>query len=63
MNKLLTFTPTEQNPVCPHCQAELERLDYRREKLHLETPAVYTYVVILMCPKCRKVLGTQSWGF
>ena len=63
MDHPLEFTATREKPVCPHCQAELDRIDFRREKLRLEVSAVFTYVVVLMCPMCRKVLGTQSWGF
>lgn len=41
------------SPVCPHCQAVLQSIWYR--KLHGTLGRRYVY----FCPHCRKVLGVS----
>lgn len=46
------------SPVCPHCQAILQSLWYRKLRGALGRRYVY------ICPHCRKVLGvTHRKGF
>ena len=43
-------------PVCPHCDAELERLLARKL-----SASMLSKRLVYCCPHCRKVLGVTHW--
>jgi hypothetical protein len=47
-------------PICPHCEATIDRIEYVQEKLGIEFTLMMgaTWLIILMCPRCHKVLGS-----
>jgi hypothetical protein len=55
------FVESQTTPVCPHCEAALTQIEYRQQKLSLGFMSGFTWVILLTCPRCHKVLGTQSW--
>ena len=62
MSDDVEFVESKAPPVCPHCEAVLKRVEYRRQKLSLGGfTSGATWVIILTCPVCHKVLGTQGW--
>ena len=60
MGEHLEFVEARDSPVCPHCEATLTKIEYRCEKLSFGI--MFAWVIILSCPHCHKVLGTQGWG-
>ena len=56
----IEFREVDGDPICPFCEEELKIIDYKRQKLSLGFMSGYTWVILLMCPYCHKVLGTQS---
>jgi glutaredoxin len=62
MSESLQFVEAETPPVCPHCEAELTTIEYRRQKLSFGFMSGFAWVIVLTCPHCRKVLSTQGWG-
>jgi hypothetical protein len=63
MSDDVEFVESRTAPVCPHCEADLERVEYRRQKLSFRGfMGGAAWVIILTCPHCHKVLGTQDWG-
>ena len=61
MSDRLEFLEAKTWPVCPHCEATLERIEYVREKLQFGFMRGATWVILLSCPRCHMVLGTQAW--
>ena len=61
MGEEVEFVESRGLPVCPHCEATLTRIEYRRQKLSFG-PLRFAWVILLTCPHCHKVLGTQAWG-
>jgi hypothetical protein len=61
MSDEVEFVEAETAPVCPHCEATLSRIEYRRQKLSFGVMSGFTWVILLSCPRCHKVLGTQGW--
>jgi uncharacterized protein with PIN domain len=54
---MLKLEETEELwPVCPHCEATLECLLYRRIRQAITSRRVY------FCPECRKVVGVTHDG-
>ena len=50
----VVFTKREdQLPVCPHCQADLNQINFRTKGLGW----IEGKNVVYFCPHCRKVLG------
>ena len=46
---------THPQPLCPHCEKELEYLDDHKSSMK------WVYCLdVLSCPHCRKVLGTVT---
>lgn len=62
MSDEVDFVESKTPPICPHCDATLTQIEYRRQKLVFGFMSGATWVVLLTCPKCHKVLGTQTWG-
>ncbi len=40
-------------PICPHCQAALDKIQYRR------LSSVFGKRYVFFCPRCLKVLGVS----
>ncbi len=57
----LIFVEAETAPVCPFCEAVLQQIEYRRQKLTFGTLRGFSWIILLTCPHCRKILGTQTW--
>lgn len=57
----ITFSEARQTPRCPHCEASLTQIEYTRQKLRFGFMSGFTWVVLLQCSQCAKVLGTQTW--
>jgi hypothetical protein len=55
------FVEAKTWPVCPHCDEQLDRIEYTRDRLGFGFMRGATWVIVLTCPRCHKVLGTQSW--
>ena len=60
MSDEVEFVESQTPPVCPHCEARLERIEYRRQKLSFGFMSGFSWVILLTCPRCHKVLGTQA---
>jgi glutaredoxin len=61
MSEDVDYVESQTKPVCPHCEKDLRRIEYRRQKLSFGFMSGATWVIILTCPHCHKVLGTQGW--
>jgi hypothetical protein len=61
MSDEVEFVESQAPPVCPHCGAALQQIEYRRQKLSFGFMSGFTWVILLTCPHCHKVLGTQTW--
>jgi hypothetical protein len=61
MSDEVEFVEARDPPVCPHCEARLTQVEYRRLKLSFGFMR-FTSVILLTCPHCHNVLGTQAWG-
>ena len=61
MSAELRFVEADTAPVCPHCEAILGEIEYRRQKLSFGLMSGFSWVILLSCPHCHKVLGTQAW--
>lgn len=61
MSHDIEFVEAETPAVCPFCEIPLKRIEYTRQKLAFDSSSGFTWVVLLMCPGCHKVLGTQTW--
>jgi hypothetical protein len=62
MSQDLEFVEAQKSPICPHCNATIAKLEYRRQRLSFGFMSGATWVIVLTCPICQKVLGTQTWG-
>ncbi len=60
MSHEIEFTEGHAPPLCPYCEVELTHVEFLRQKLSFGFMSGFTWVVLLSCPHCRKVLGTQS---
>jgi len=54
------FVESQSPPVCPHCEAALARIEYHCQKLSFGFMSGFAWVILLTCPHCHKVLGTQT---
>jgi hypothetical protein len=61
MNDEVEFVESRSLPICPHCEKTLAQVEYRRQKLSFGFMRGASWVILLTCPHCRKVLGTQGW--
>ena len=61
MTEEVEFVESRSQPVCPHCEAALAQVEYRRQKLSFGFMSGFSWVILLTCPHCHKVLGTQTW--
>ena len=62
MAKQIEFFETSDAPTCPHCEQEMEQVAFRKEKVSFGFMQGFAWAIILICPRCRKVVGTHSWG-
>ncbi len=62
MSDSLEFVESETWPICPHGEKPLKTIEYTKEKLTFGFMQGASWVILLACPRCHKVLGTQSWG-
>jgi hypothetical protein len=62
MSDEVEFVEARALPVCPHCEARLERIEYRKQKLSFGLMSGFSWVILLTCPHCHKVLSTQPWN-
>ena len=58
----IDFREAATQPVCPFCESTLNEIQYTRQKLKFGFMSGFTWVVLLQCPSCSKVLGTQDWS-
>lgn len=61
MTDALEFIEAESLPICPHCDEAITLLEYRKQKLSFGTLQGLTWVIVLTCPHCHRILGTQGW--
>ena len=61
MSDEIEFVEAPAPPVCPFCETPLARIEYTRQKLAFGFMSGFTWVILLTCPHCHKVLGTQTW--
>lgn len=61
MSNEVEFVESQAPAVCPFCEAPLKRIEYTRQKLSFGFMSGFTWVVLLTCPGCHKILGTQTW--
>jgi hypothetical protein len=59
MGEEVEFVESRGLPVCPHCEATLTQIEYRRQKLSFGFMR-FSLVIVLTCPHCHKVLSSQS---
>lgn len=57
----INFREATQRPICPHCEEPLGEIAFTRQKLSFGFMKGFTWVVLLQCSHCAKVLGTQTW--
>jgi hypothetical protein len=62
MTNEIEFREATKQPICPHCSQPLVHIDYTKQKMSFGFMGGFTWVVLLQCPSCAKVLGTQSRG-
>jgi hypothetical protein len=59
MAQEIEFVEAGEPPRCPHCEQTLERIEvHRRQVLGFTFFEGKSWVTILSCPHCRKVIGT-----
>ncbi len=61
MTTEIEFISATTPPRCPFCDEPLTRVEFTRQKLSFGFMKGFTWVVLLQCGKCAKVLGTQTW--
>jgi hypothetical protein len=61
MTAEIEFVEFPNAPLCPHCEAALEQIAFRKEKVTFAFMKGFAWAIILICPHCQKVVGTQSW--
>ena len=61
MGNDIEFVEAVEKPRCPSCDNVLERIEFTRQTLSFGFLSGSTWVVLLQCPYCHKVLGTQNW--
>ena len=61
MSDEIEFIESRSSPICPHCEATLDQVEYRRQKLSFGLMGGFSWVILLTCPRCHKVLGAQTW--
>jgi glutaredoxin len=54
MTDKIQLEHSESTPQCPHCKAALTRMNWHKVK---GGPSMVTYIAIMSCPHCRRVLG------
>lgn len=60
MSDDLEFIEATDDPICPYCETRLTQIAYRHQRLNFGFLSGFAWVILLLCPHCRKVLGTQS---
>ena len=55
------FTEAKKQPRSPFCEEPLAEIEFTRQKLSFGFMKGFTWVVLLQCGSCAKVLGTQNW--
>ncbi|HXF94585.1 MAG TPA: hypothetical protein VNI61_00645 [Gemmatimonadales bacterium] len=55
MAEKIQLEESEMPPTCPHCKATLASLTWHKVK---GGPGLMSYIAIMSCPHCRRVLGT-----
>lgn len=54
MSEKVELERSEQPPVCPHCKATLDEMTWHKVK---GGPGSVSYIALMSCPHCRKLLG------
>ncbi len=62
MPEEIQFEEAKKWPRCPFCDETLDHIEFTRQKLKFGFMSGFTWVVLLQCPTCAKVLGTQDWS-
>lgn len=55
------FREAEHPPLCPHCGESLEQIEFTRTKLAFGFMSGFSWVILLQCGRCHKMIGTQGW--
>jgi len=54
MTEKIQLEQSELPPACPYCHTELTEMNWHKVK---GGPSMITYMAIMSCPHCRRVLG------
>jgi hypothetical protein len=57
MSEKIQLEESEHPPACPHCKATLDEVAWHKVK---GGPGMVTYIALMSCPRCRKVLGVMG---
>lgn len=57
----IEYREARQQPICPHCEQPLTTIDFTRQKLKFGFMSGFSWVILLQCGRCAKVLGAQDW--
>ena len=57
MSEKIALEYSEMPPNCPHCKAPLGEMTWHKVR---GGPAFISYIAILSCPHCRKVVGSVA---
>jgi hypothetical protein len=59
MSDMLEFVEATSLPICPHCGEAVQSLEYCVQKLSFGFAGGWTWVIVLSCPHCHRIIGTQ----
>lgn len=59
MSDMLEFAEATSLPICPHCGEAIQLLEYCVQKLSFGFAGGWTWVIVLSCPHCHRIIGTQ----
>lgn len=59
MSDMLEFVEATSLPICPHCDKAIQLLEYCVQKLSFGFAGGWTWVIVLSCPHCHRIIGTQ----
>jgi hypothetical protein len=60
MSDMLEFVEATSLPICPHCDEPIQSLEYCVQKLSFGPWGGFAWVIVLMCPHCHRIVGTQE---
>ena len=57
---MIEFVEASSPPICPHCDGAMQSLEYCIQKLSLGFGSGFAWVIVLSCPRCHRIIGTQG---